>query len=127
MGDTPAHEGDRRVRARYKAVLAVIADGRTESEVAKDWGVCRRTIHRWPARYEGDGLEGVGDVVEAMLRGYARPDLSGSWRANRANTAYPAVAVRLQLDNRQKSPSHALLTADVHVRPMPKRITNSHN
>jgi transposase InsO family protein len=46
---------------RYKAVLAVIAAGRTISEVATDWGVCRRTMHRWLARYEGEGLEGLGD------------------------------------------------------------------
>jgi transposase-like protein len=37
---------------RYKAVLAVIADGRTVSEVASEWGVCRQTMHRWLARYE---------------------------------------------------------------------------
>src|SRR2546423_13622293 len=46
---------------RYKAVLAVIADGRTVSEVAGQWGVCRQTMHRWLARYEGDGLEGLGN------------------------------------------------------------------
>ena len=46
---------------RYKAVLAVIADGRTVSEVARDWNVSRRTMHRWLARYEGEGLEGLGD------------------------------------------------------------------
>ena len=46
---------------RYKAVLAVIADGRTVSEVASEWGVCRQTMHRWLARYEGDGLEGLGN------------------------------------------------------------------
>src|SRR5229473_8714771 len=44
---------------RYKAVLAVIGDGRTVSEVCRDWGVSRRTMHRWLARYEGDGLEGL--------------------------------------------------------------------
>ncbi|TMF34583.1 MAG: helix-turn-helix domain-containing protein [Chloroflexi bacterium] len=42
---------------RYKAILAVIADGRTVSEVASDWGVCRRTMHRWLAHYEAEGLE----------------------------------------------------------------------
>jgi transposase InsO family protein len=46
---------------RYKAVLAVIADGRTVSEVASEWGVCRQTMHRWLARYEGEGLEGLGN------------------------------------------------------------------
>src|SRR5713226_6416314 len=46
---------------RYKAVLAVIADGRTVTEVAGGWGVHRRTMHRWLARYEGDGLEGLNN------------------------------------------------------------------
>jgi transposase-like protein len=46
---------------RYKAVLAIISDGRTVSEVAGDWGVSRRTMHRWLARYEGDGLEGLNN------------------------------------------------------------------
>jgi transposase len=46
---------------RYKAVLAVIADGRTVGEVASEWGVCRQTMHRWLARYEGDGLDGLGN------------------------------------------------------------------
>jgi transposase InsO family protein len=46
---------------RYKAVLAVIADGRTVSEVASQWGVCRQTMHRWLARYEADGFEGLGN------------------------------------------------------------------
>jgi transposase InsO family protein len=30
-------------------------------EVAGDWGVSRRTLHRWLARYEGEGMEGLGD------------------------------------------------------------------
>ncbi len=46
---------------RYKAVLAVIGDGRTVGEVAADWGVSRRTMHRWLVRYEGDGLEGLNN------------------------------------------------------------------
>ena len=46
---------------RYKAVLAVIGDGRTVDEVARDWGISRRTMHRWLARYEGDGLEGLNN------------------------------------------------------------------
>jgi transposase InsO family protein len=46
---------------RYKAVLAVIAEGRTVSQAASEWGVCRQTLHRWLARYEADGLEGLGN------------------------------------------------------------------
>jgi transposase-like protein len=54
---------------RYKAILAVIGDGRTVNEVARDWGVCRPTVHRWLERYEGDSLEGMGDK---HARGTAR-------------------------------------------------------
>jgi transposase InsO family protein len=46
---------------RYKAVQGVLADGRTVGEVASQWEVSRRTLHRWLARYEGGGLEGLDD------------------------------------------------------------------
>ena len=46
---------------RYKAVLAVVADGRTVTEVSSEWGVSRQTLHSWLARYEADGLEGLSD------------------------------------------------------------------
>jgi transposase InsO family protein len=46
---------------RYKAVLAVIADGRTVTQVARDCDVARQTVHVWPERYEADGLEGLSN------------------------------------------------------------------
>ena len=46
---------------RYQAVLQVIAEGRTVTEVATQWGVSRQTMHAWLAKYEADGLEGLGD------------------------------------------------------------------
>ncbi|MBW8171496.1 IS481 family transposase [Ornithinimicrobium sp. Arc0846-15] len=46
---------------RYKAVLAVIADGRPVSEAAQAWGVSRQTLHAWLVRYEEGGLEGLAD------------------------------------------------------------------
>ena len=46
---------------RYKAVQGVLADGRTVGDVASQWNVSPRTMHRWLARYEADGLEGLGD------------------------------------------------------------------
>jgi hypothetical protein len=42
---------------RYKAVLEVIAHGRTEAHVTPDWDVARQTVHVWLERYEADGLE----------------------------------------------------------------------
>ena len=44
---------------RYKAVQAVIAVGRTVGQVASEWSVSRQTVHRWLARYELEGLEGL--------------------------------------------------------------------
>jgi transposase InsO family protein len=46
---------------RYQAVLGVIAEGRTVIEVASQWGVSRRTVHRWLGLYEVEGLEGLPD------------------------------------------------------------------
>ncbi len=46
---------------KYKAVLSVIGDGRTVTEVARDWGVSRKTMHAWLGRYEGEGIEGLAD------------------------------------------------------------------
>jgi transposase len=46
------------VEQRYQAVLAVIADGRTITEVAGQWKVSRQTLHAWLARYEAAGLDG---------------------------------------------------------------------
>ena len=46
---------------RYQAVLAVISDGETVTDVAARFGVSRKTVHGWLARYEAGGLEGLGD------------------------------------------------------------------
>ena len=48
---------------RYLAVLAVIADGHTVTEVAARWGVSRQTVHGWLGRSEAGGLEGLADRV----------------------------------------------------------------
>jgi transposase InsO family protein len=46
---------------RYQAVLAVISEGGTVTEVASRWAVSRQTLHAWLARYEAQGLEGLPD------------------------------------------------------------------
>jgi transposase InsO family protein len=46
---------------RYQAVLAVISEGATVTEVAARFGVARKTVHVWLARYEAGGLENLGD------------------------------------------------------------------
>jgi len=35
---------------RHQAILAVIRDGRTVTEVASEWRVSRQTMHTWPRR-----------------------------------------------------------------------------
>jgi transposase InsO family protein len=46
---------------RYEAVRAVIADGETVTGVAARFGVTRKTVHQWLARYEAGGLAGLAD------------------------------------------------------------------
>ena len=46
---------------RYQAVLAVISGGETVTSVAARFGVSRKTMHAWLAKYEAGGLEGLGD------------------------------------------------------------------
>src|SRR3712207_7357083 len=46
---------------RYQAVLAVLVDRDTVTEVAARFGVRRQTVHEWLAKYEGGGLEGLGE------------------------------------------------------------------
>src|SRR5690242_2034125 len=46
---------------RYNAVRAVISEGRTVTQVARDWNVCRQTLHDWLGRYEEAGLEGLAN------------------------------------------------------------------
>jgi transposase InsO family protein len=46
---------------RYEAVRAVIADGETVTDVAARFGVARKTVHAWLAKYEAGGLQGLVD------------------------------------------------------------------
>ena len=47
------------VEQKYQAVLAVIGDGREVTDVARQFGVSRQTLHAWLTRYEADGLAGL--------------------------------------------------------------------
>ena len=54
------------VEQRYQAVLEVINDGATVTDVARRNGVSRQTVHVWLKRYATHGLSGLVD-------GSARP------------------------------------------------------
>ena len=47
------------VEQRYRAVLDVLS-GIPVIDVAERYGVARQTVHRWMARYQADGVAGVG-------------------------------------------------------------------
>ena len=67
---------------KYQAVLAVLSDGRSVSEVAEQWGVSRQSLHAWLRRYEDFGLAGPNrrtNTQVSALRGLvarATPDSS---------------------------------------------------
>jgi len=50
-----------KVEQRYDAVLGVIRDGYSVSEVAAAFGVSRQSIHSWLARYEEGGLPALAE------------------------------------------------------------------
>lgn len=50
-----------KMEQRYDAVLGVIRDGFTVSEVALKFGVSRQSVHTWMKRYEEGGLEALAE------------------------------------------------------------------
>jgi transposase len=49
------------VEQRYQAVLEVLNDGASVTDVARRHGVSRQTVHVWLRRYAADGLGGLAD------------------------------------------------------------------
>jgi transposase InsO family protein len=49
------------VEQRYQAVLEVLNDGASVTDVARRHGVARQTVHEWLRRYAADGLGGLAD------------------------------------------------------------------
>jgi len=53
------------VEQRYQAVLEVLNDAVSVSEVAARFGVTRQSVHRWLRRYAVRGLAGLVDGLTA--------------------------------------------------------------
>lgn len=49
------------VEQRYRAVLEVLNDGASVTDVARRRGVARQTVHEWLRRYAAEGLGGLAD------------------------------------------------------------------
>jgi transposase InsO family protein len=75
---------------RYRAVLAVIGEGRTVKDVAAAVGVSRQSLHAWLSRYGAGGLEGLAD---------------GSHRPRWCPHQMPAEVEALVLELRRRHPS----------------------
>ena len=50
-----------KMEQRYDAVVAVVRDGLSVTEVAEKFGVSRQSVYRWMSRYETGGLEGLAE------------------------------------------------------------------
>ena len=57
----------RLVEQRYQAVLEVLNDGATVTDVARRHGVARQTVHGWLRRYAAGGLAGLADQTSKPL------------------------------------------------------------
>jgi len=57
----------RLVEQRYQAVLEVLNDGATVTDVARRHGVARQTVHGWLRRYAAGGLAGLADATSKPL------------------------------------------------------------
>ncbi len=57
----------RLVEQRYQAVLEVLNDGATVTDVARRHGVARQTVHGWLRRYAASGLAGLADQTSKPL------------------------------------------------------------
>ena len=51
----------RLVEQRYQAVLEVLNDGASVTDVARRYGVARQTLHGWLRKYAVDWLRGLAD------------------------------------------------------------------
>ena len=54
------------VEQRYRAVLEVLEEGVSVTEVARRYGVARQTVHGWLRRYVNDG--GLAGLVDRSPR-----------------------------------------------------------
>ena len=72
------------VEQRYQAVLEVLNDGASVTDVARRFGVARQTVHEWLRRYAAEGLGGLADhsstAVVVPASDGRRSSRRGSWR-----------------------------------------------
>jgi transposase len=92
---------------RYDAVLGVIRDGFTVTEVAQKFGVSRQSVHTWLQRYEEGGLEALKERSSRPATSPAQ--IAGAIEARilelrRHHPSWGAVRVRYQLQREGVKP-----------------------
>ena len=100
------------VEQRYQAVLAVIEDGLSVTEVAAKVGVSRQTVHSWLARYAQGGLEALVDRPHRALSCPHRMPAAVEVRLVELREAHPAwgpdrLRYRLEREGVDPLPSRA--------------------
>jgi len=122
------------VEQRYLAVREVLDTGASIVEVARQYGVDRRTLHRWISRYANGGLE-------ALATRSSRPDSSPTQMApviearlvalRRAHPRWGPRTLRTKLTNEfaERAPSRAAiyraLVRHQLITPVPQRRSAS--
>jgi len=89
-----------KMEQRYDAVLGVIRDGFSVTEVAKKFGVSRQSVHTWLHRYEAGGLEALAE------------------RSSRPATSPAQIAGRVEariLELRRHHPNWGAVTLQYHL------------
>ena len=66
------------VEQRYRAVLEVLEDGVSVTDMACRYGVARQTVHEWLSRYANGGPGGLADRSSRRRR--ARIRCPPRWR-----------------------------------------------
>jgi transposase InsO family protein len=100
------------VEQRYQAVLAVIEDGLSVTEVAAKVGVSRQTVHSWLSRYGQGGLEALSDRPHRALSCPHRMPAAVEVRLVELREAHPAwgpdrLRYRLEREGVDPVPSRA--------------------
>jgi transposase InsO family protein len=82
------------VEQRYQAVLEVINDGATVTDVARRYGVARQTVHGWLTRYATAGLGGLADRTSRPLSCPHQMDATVEARVVEMRRAHPGWGPR---------------------------------
>jgi transposase InsO family protein len=96
-----------KMEQRYDAVLGVIRDGFSVTEVAQKFGVSRQAVHSWLKRYEAGGLEALGEHSTRPVTSPTQLDATIEARALELRRHHPnwgAVTLRYHLQKEGVTP-----------------------